>query len=350
MTNTLHAFDFLESPREVIPPVCVLFGGESFLKGLARQVIAGRMFEPGAETSITALEGDGLEWRDVVDELSTASLFGGGKRRMVVIDEADRFVGKFRSQLQDYVARPRRTGVLVLDVGTWASNTNLYKAINQVGLQVDCRFPEDTAKISKWLVARAAAHHQVKLDSAAARLLVDISQPDLGMMDQDLAKLSLLCGPKGKVDAALVQNVVGGWKAKTIWETVEAAAEGNAAEALRHLDLALQSAEPIALFAPISWSLRRFGVATRIFERAERRGERISLRDALTTAGFKNWPLGALNNAERQLKQMGRDRAGQLLKWLSEADLALKGSHSKADRARFVLEQLFLKLAKRKSV
>jgi DNA polymerase-3 subunit delta len=53
-----------------------------------------------------------------------------------------------------------------------------------------------------------------------------------------------------------------------------------------------------------------------------------------------------MQNAERQLKQLGRDRAGKLYQWLLEADLAMKGTHSQPDRARFVLEQLILGLSK----
>ena len=66
----------------------------------------------------------------------------------------------------------------------------------------------------------------------------------------------------------------------------------------------------------------------------------------LEQAGFRAYPKGALENAERQLKQMGRERAGQIFRWLLEADLALKGTHSSPVLARWVLEQLILRLAR----
>jgi DNA polymerase-3 subunit delta len=47
------------------------------------------------------------------------------------------------------------------------------------------------------------------------------------------------------------------------------------------------------------------------------------------------------------MRQLGRDRARQLLTWLLEADLKLKGSHSAAPRDRWVLEELVCKLARR---
>jgi DNA polymerase-3 subunit delta len=128
---------------------------------------------------------------------------------------------------------------------------------------------------------------------------------------------------------------------------IDAALDGQAAEALKQLDRLLQTGEhPLAMLGPIAWSLRRFAAATRAYERAERQRRPIALREALLQAGFRTWPAGALERAEGQLKQLGRQRAGALYRWLLEADLAIKGSHSSPERARFVLERLVLKMAK----
>jgi DNA polymerase-3 subunit delta len=357
MSGTVHAFDFLDAKTpEPCSPVCVLFGDEDFLKRLVKQRLRDSILGDDAAAPFTTFDGEDAEWCDVADEIATVSLFGGGRKRLVIVeDSGDDFVPKFRSKLEEYVEKPKSTGVLVLDVGTWASNTRLYKAVEKRWMQMDCRLPlksggkqMDEPRLVSWLVARTKLEHGATLVPAAAKLLIDLVGPQLGMLDQDLAKLSLFVGPKEKVTPELVQEVVGGWKAKTIWEVVDAAADGDAAEALRQLDMALQSGEhPLALFGQMAWSLRRYAVATRVFEEAERRGERMQLRDALQEAGFRPWPQQSLPNAERQIKQLGRDRAGKMLQWLLEADLAMKGSHSAPDRARFVLERLVLRMAKR---
>jgi DNA polymerase-3 subunit delta len=162
-----------------------------------------------------------------------------------------------------------------------------------------------------------------------------------------LAKLALFAGPGGTVTPEMVRDVVGGWKTKTAWELTDAAADGDAAEALRQLDHLLQSGEhPVALLAQFSWSLRRYAAATRIYEQAEREGRRTPLSEALLEAGFRKWPQDALPRAEKQLRQLGRQRALSLYTWLLETDLALKGTHSQEDRARFALEKLFVRMAK----
>ena len=75
----------------------------------------------------------------------------------------------------------------------------------------------------------------------------------------------------------LVEQTVGGWRAKTAWTMIEAALDGNAAGALVQLDrLLLAGEEPIALLAMMSGSLRRLAAATRIVEQAEAERRRIS--------------------------------------------------------------------------
>lgn len=354
MPNTHHAFDFLDQPPKVVPPVVVLFGNESFLKRLAtrslRNVIVGDDDAP-----FTTLEGATAQWRDVADELSTISLFGG-ERRLVIVEGADPFVTKERARLETYVEKPRASSVLILDVGSWASNTKLYKAVDKLGLQVDCRAPEktagkrkvlDEARLCKWLVAWTRKQHDAKLEGIAAEQLLEIIGPEFGLLDQALSKLALFAGQGGKIDISMVRDIVGGWRAQTIWELLDAAADGDAGEALKQLDRLLQAGEhPVALFGQISWSLRRFAAATRIYQEAERAQRRIALRDALIQAGIPHWNRKGLERAESQLKQLGRGRAGRIYQWLLETDLALKGSHSNPHRARFALELLFLRMAK----
>ena len=62
----------------------------------------------------------------------------------------------------------------------------------------------------------------------------------------------------------------------------------------------------------------------------------------MAEAGVGNWNL---NKAERQLKQLGSPRVRYFYKWLVETDQALKGSHSQDERARLVLETLFVKMS-----
>lgn len=357
-----HVFDYLESPAaHPAKPVCVLFGDEPFLKQLASHELRRQLLGDAAEeTPIAVFEGDVVRWRDLADELSTVSLFGGGAKRVAIVEDADKFVSQNRQQLEDYVAKPSRAGTLILEVDAWPGNTRLYKMVDKDGLQIDCRPPEitrgktkepDEERIKQWLRPWAKSKHNIVLEPRAAQVLVGITGAVFGMLDQDLAKLALFVSPGGKITAEMVQDIVGGWRAKTAWDMIDAACNGEAAEALLQLDRLLQAGDhPIAIFGQMSWSLRRYNAAVRVFEAAERQGRKISLREALQQAGFNDWPKGTLATAEERLKQLGRDRAGRMYRWLVDLDLSLKGTHSPEDRARFALEQLFLRMAKKEAL
>ena len=140
--KSLHALDYLFQAEKYPPrPVSAIFGDESFLRRQAllklREAVLGR--EEGS-FSFTALEGDNAELRNVLDELATVAMFGGVKR-LVVVEQADDFVSRYRQQLEDYVQRPSRTGVLVLDLDSFPSNTRLHKLIAADGLAIDCGAP-----------------------------------------------------------------------------------------------------------------------------------------------------------------------------------------------------------------
>lgn len=357
MSNTMHVFSFLEKPPGELPPVCILFGAEPFLTRLARERLVQTVMQPDDELAYSRRSGDETDWRNVHDELSTVSLFGGGQR-LVVISGADDFVSKHRAALEEYVAKPSANGMLVLEVETWATNTRLYKVVDQRGVVIDCRAPivprskdrPDVGVICKWLVAWAQQQHGVKLERGAAEALVELVGPEFGLLDQGLAKMALLLRPNEKATPAQVQAIVGGWRSQSIWDLTDAAAEGKTAESLQQLDRLLFAGEaPLALLAQMSFTLRRLAAATRIYELAERRGERKSLATALKEAGISTWKPGGLEMGERQLVQLGRRRANQLYEWLVEADLALKGSHSSDERGRFILEQLLFRMTRKTS-
>jgi len=351
----VHAFEYLEQ-TPTLAPVVVVFGDEPFLKRLVLKRLRARVL-PDDAIPFAEFDGTQAEWRDVFDELCTVSLFNAAGTRLAVVAQADDFVRDHRARLEQYVEQPERRAVLVLDVNTWPSNTRLYKLVEQHGLPVECRAPQtgegkqknlDARRVADWCVRWARDHHKTQLARNAAALLLELTGPEFGLLDQEIAKLALFAGPDGAISEQIVRDVVGGWRAKTAWELVDAVASGDSAEALAQLDRLLLAGEhPNALLGPISWSLRRFAAATRAFQRAERHRQRMALPEALEKAGFFKWPPDAMRKAEANLKQMGRRRAALLYRWLLETDLALKGSHSSPEMARFALERLFVQLDRR---
>ncbi len=341
MVQIFPAKDFLSSPpKGPPPPVCVLFGQEVFFKYQVLRVIRGQLGGPGIEElAIDRFGGDQADWSQVAQALWTLPMFGPGVR-LVLVEEADGFVSRFREPLEQYVAKPCQKTVLVLEVTSWPGNTRLAKAVASVGWTVDCN-PLRPAQIAGWLAVWARQSYQIRLEPEAAQLLVDWVGVELGLLDQELQKLALAVGPNGRVQPEHVHQYSASWRTKTVWEVLDAALAGNLPEALVHLDRLLLAGEtPVGLFAQMSASLRRFAAAARRVLDAEAAGQRLSLREALRQAGVVPY---FLDKAEMQLRRLGRTRASRLYQWLLETDLALKGAS--ALPGRFVLETLLMQLA-----
>jgi DNA polymerase-3 subunit delta len=337
---TVEALQWLaRRPEGPLPPVCVAFGEEPFLRQqVVRAMRQAALGEDQDTMALRVLPAEPVGWADVAEELYTPSLFA--PRKAVVLEEADAFVAHHRAALERYVEQPAASAVLILDVRQWPKTTRLYKALERHGLQVACIAPKP-AQLPAWIGSWAKARYRVAVDADAARLLADMVGCELGLLDQELAKLATSAG-KGPITAPLVQQLVGGWRAKTTWDMLDAAAEGNTPEALLQLDRLLAAGEqPLALLAAMAHSLRRLALAARLVLRAETARRRLPLRDALQQAGL---PPFVLAKAETQLRQLGRSRAARLYRWLLDADLDLKGRSQLPPR--LVLEQLLVRLGR----
>ncbi len=340
MGNALKATDYLASPeKHPAQAVCVVFGSETFLKRHALARLRDFVLGPGeGDFSSATFDGTEVELRDVLDELSTVAMFGAGQRLVVVEDAAD-FVTRFRAQLEEYVDRPRRTGVLVLETRTWPGNTRLAKAVARSGLAIDCT-PLDGRQVVRWIRTWARQAHGVEIAPAAADQLVELAGSELGLIDQELAKLALAVPAGEKVQPEQVAALCGSWRSKTTWDMLDATLDGNLQDALVQLDRLLLAGEsPVGILAQVSASLRRLAAATCLVLAAEAAGRGLAVREALAQAGVKPF---AIHKSERHLRRLGRERGARLFRWLLQADLDLKGES--AMPARLILERLIIRL------
>ncbi|MCC6493679.1 MAG: DNA polymerase III subunit delta [Pirellulales bacterium] len=343
-------FDLLIDPSAVMPrPVVAIVGDGGFLQHEVCRALAAAITGGDADSTPEIIDGETAQLRDILDALCELSLFGSSQR-VVVLEAADDFIKNHRDRLEDYVASPQDDATLILEVSSWPGNTRLAKAVAERGLAVKCTMPEKGPEVAQyhrqlkdWLVAVAKRQFSVELARPAVEQLVELLPPEPGILYQEVARLGLLAAPGKQIDAELVRENVGGWRTRKTWDIIDAAADGRAADALQQLDRLLAAGEePYALLPQMASTVRKFALAVRLFDEAEARGQRPSIRHSLERAGM---PPFKLADAERQLKQIGRPRGRQLYQWLLAADLELKGYNSTKDRARRVLETLILRLS-----
>lgn len=339
----LSGLDYLSHPdKHPAASVCAVYGDDEYLKReVLRTLRRETLGDDDGEFSLATFTGDTVELRDVRDALSSVSLFGSG-RRLVIVEAADAFVSAHRGELEEYAAHPAKNSVLVLEVKTWPGTTRLAKAVAKDGMAVDCKSP-DRRQIKKWLADRALKLHGARLEAAAADALLELLPDELGILDQEVAKLALLAGKDGTIDERLVHEQGGDWRVRTTWDMIDAACEGRAPEALAQLDRLISGgAAAQELLPQMSYSLRQFAAAVEVIEAAEADRRRVPLRAALSQAGVPPFKIAA---AEKQLRQIGRHRARHLTEWLLAIDLAIKGHNSSPPRARIELERLIVRLS-----
>ena len=346
----LSGLEYLLDPsKHTTGALCVVSGDEAFLKhevlrGLRHELLG----EGDAEMSWNVFGGAQAEWPDVADAVASLSLFGSG-RPVAMVEEADKFVTRCRDHLEDHV-NAAGSGVVVIDVKSLPGNTRLAKAVAAKGLHIRCQAPDRGKELTKfrkdagrWLIKRAKEVHGGQLASDAVDTLFDLLPMSLGVLDQEVARLTLVA-EGGAIDAKLVQEHVGGWRVRTAWDMIDAVVEGRAADAIQQLDrLLLAGEQPIGVLAQLGSTLGKFATAAAAIEQGEAAGKRVSLSAALADAGVIRFKIA---DAERQLRQLGRVRARELAKWRLETDLALKSHNSPPPKARIELERLIVRLSR----
>jgi DNA polymerase-3 subunit delta len=225
--------------------------------------------------------------------------------------------------------------VLILDVKTWAASTRLAKMLPGEAT-ITCVLPKnrEAQTLRSWLPKWAKEQHARTLDSDATTLLLDLVGHDMGLLDQELAKLAVYVGDAPVIKATDVDKLVGHNRERTAWQMLDAAAEGNREQALQVLGrLFDQGEEPLAILGAVGWQVRRLAQTGRLVAGG------LSVGAAMARVGM---PPFAQQRVERHLRRLG-SRTAELFDWLLEADLAMKSSGQLPGQV--VLERLLVRLA-----
>ena len=214
--------------------IYALVGADSFLHLQELGKIARSL---GERAQRRDFDGETAQLADVLDELRSYSMFGGGSAKLVVVRDAETFVSRYREPLEEYAAAPSDSGVLAMRMSSFPKTQRIYKLIEKQGGIVDCDAPKDA---SRWAIDRARSAHRVTLAPDAARLLADLVGADLARLDTEIAKLAIMADEAGendkaggKITAELVQDNVAFTRDREIWDLTNALAVGQTNEALR---------------------------------------------------------------------------------------------------------------------
>lgn len=229
----------------MVKPVYALVGADAFLQTQRLREILGMLPKDAARIDV---DGERAELADVLDELRSFAMFGGGK--VVVVSNGDEFITRFREQLETYCEHPADSATLVLRVNSLPKNQRIAKTIAKNGAIEECAPPSDR-EIVPWVMSRAKSVHKLTVTPAAAEMLKDLIGDDLGRMDNELAKLALQC-EGGKADVGDVQGSVAFQREQEMWHMTDEIAAGHTTAALRRWRQLVQM-DSSAEFRAVTW-------------------------------------------------------------------------------------------------
>lgn len=335
LKTQMHATEFSKQANIAADAsLVVLCGGETHLKSVVLAVLCETLLGTKLQDSIglTQFAGKEVDFRTVRDEVQIVSMFSPTK--LIVVENADDFVSANRSQLESFAEKPTGKSKLVLDVVKWPKNTRLAKIVEKQGLAVECSELTGGPLVA-WLTRQAKEDYQKQLTRDAAQLMIELAGTGLGLLDQELQKLSSYVGDRGKIGVDDVRVLVGGWKAETTWTMINAVRDDQIDLALNCLHKLLRAGEaPPKILGGLNFVFKKIATATEL----SRQGK--SLPAALKEAGVYYKEVDA---TEQYLRRVRRPRAERILHRLAQADYDLKGGSRLSDE--FQMEQLVLWLA-----
>jgi DNA polymerase-3 subunit delta len=196
----------------------------------------------------------------------------------------------------------------------------------------------------KWITEQAA-NEGVKVDTDAARELVDALGGDMMLVSNELEKLTLYVGEKKRITLGDVETMVLAAKQRTLYELTDAISAKDRVKALQVLDAILSSGDgEEAAIGHLYMLAKTFRQMLVIFERKVRDSR--MLWQALWQ-GFRVPPFAAEDIIRQARRYQSRRELSRALRLIARADLALR---SNPTSKRMVLENLVLELSSEKRV
>lgn len=199
---------------------------DGLIKGVLRQ-------EAAPELCLHLFDADKNSVDEVLAELETLAFFA--KKRLIVIQNADKFDKASSVKLEAYFSSPNRTVCLVLIAPTVNRATNLYKKAEKVGVILDVAEEkpwEREKSLVDWLRSTAAAIGK-QIDQQTCQLLLKQLGTDQTLLHQELQKLACYVGEKPAINEKDVAAICGNVNSENAWQLGEAIFRRDALTALR---------------------------------------------------------------------------------------------------------------------
>jgi len=242
--------NLLDEVKKGLPSPCyMLTSSDRFLHSEAVSLIRGMIPESELDFSFQSFDllssdQDKPSPDLIIDVLNTVPFFSG--RKYVVVENFQKLPKKEMGKFAGYLTAPSESSILVLlyEGSPKKDFKEGLKGAKQISLDIR------ESDMPSWLVDKARSK-DLSLTDEAARYLLAIIGPDLGMLSTEVEKLTLI----GKKDVSLddIKEIVEGKRAYGVFDLINALRNRNADEAFRIYGILRETEEPYILIGALNW-------------------------------------------------------------------------------------------------
>jgi DNA polymerase-3 subunit delta len=211
-----------------LQPVYVLASAEPLLLSRAVAEITDAAVPPASRAfNLDQLEGKGLGAATLVNTARTLPMMG--KRRLVLVRDADAAGADTLNALVPYLEKPVPETVLVLVCGKIDGRLKFFATAKKKGFVHELTVPR---QLAGWIVdeARRAG---ARIDPMAARRLEDVVGKDLSRLAQAVEQLALFAGEGQTISSEHVDALIADTSERTVFQLNDAVGQGDRPGALR---------------------------------------------------------------------------------------------------------------------
>ncbi len=310
-----------------IYPLYVVAGQDVYLRTQAIQKLRDLLLGKDEGLGEVRLDGKSVDLITVLDEVRTLPFLA--ERKVVFVDDADKFITENREALEKYLASPSSQGILVLVADTWRRATKLDKKLGpeQVLTAESMKGPA----LASWVIGLARQLGK-EISPACANELISAVGTEAGRVSTEVEKLGLYLGGRKQITAEDIQALTGHTAEESVFLMTDLMADGRAREVLTVLDQILERdrSQEYSMVGVLTFSLRRLLKAKTMLDCGINQGEVLS--------ACKVFP-GMAPRFLTQLKRFTVERLKNLINDLAQVDY---GNKTGLGQTRMNLEKFIL--------
>jgi len=281
-------------------------------------------------TALFTADTAGVSVSEVLDELRTAPFLTD--KRVVLVKNADDFISNNRSLLEKYFDNPCPTGILIVTVSSWPSQTKLAKKLSKVGKLISVAAPKPW-QLPRRLIDYARDAHSKKLSEDTAALLVELVGDELTRLYGEIDKLAIFACEDKAITISHVESLIGHNRVFGAFAVIDAVIAGKTAQAIARLRnmFAEDKTAQFSIVGAFAFHFRRMFSAKAMLEKGAWTGDIVKK--------LRIW--SNKDSFFAQLRKMSLKQIGSILQQLADIDFKIKTGQTKANVA---IEQLVLNL------